>query len=230
MTKPLNAHDLAWIAGLERAKASTRYAPVELHCYTRLRNLDGVAPVVLLTEAGCYLRVPASLEAAFELCLHKLNGKHSQWPAAKTMTLLALLANRATEALKLPGCYIPTPGVLELTPLPQEIAPQTVTDPGNTDDIPVSPASTIQHAEEAPIEGCGTDDCDHTTTHRTEQSEIHTPERAAASPLPLQMSEIGCKCLDSRPPISKKERKRASQQARRRESVIRRRLQGHFGT
>ena len=203
MAKPLNANDLAWITGLERAKASTRYAPAELQCYTRLRNLDGIAPVVLLTEAGCHLRVPASLEAAFELCLHRLDGKHSQWPATKTVTPLALLANRAKEALKLPECYVPTPGVLELTPLTLQMA-QDVTDPVNTDDIPVSPASPHQDAEGVSNEGGGPEDC-------------------ALSP--LQMPEIGCKCLDPRPPISKKERRRASQLARRRGVAIRRRLQ-----
>ena len=65
--------ELTWIAGLERAKAATRYAPAALHCYTKLRNADGVAPVVLELEDGRYLRVPTTLEAALELCLRHLH-------------------------------------------------------------------------------------------------------------------------------------------------------------
>ena len=100
MAEPPPVADHAWVTGLERAKASTRYAPAALHCYTNLRNQDGVAPVVLSTETGCYLRVPANLEVAFELCLHHLDRKHSNWPTSKTMTIQALLADRAGEALK----------------------------------------------------------------------------------------------------------------------------------
>jgi len=108
MTEPPSLNDLAWIAGLDRAKVSVRYSPVALHCYTKLRNAEGVAPVVLELENCCYVRVPANLEAAFELTLRHLNQKRDSWPVTKTMTIQNFLADRATEALKLPGCFIPT--------------------------------------------------------------------------------------------------------------------------
>jgi len=87
MTEPPSLNDLAWIAGLDRAKASVRYSPVALHCYTKLRNAEGVAPVVLELENCCYVRVPANLEAAFELTLRHLNQLRSPWPITKTMTI-----------------------------------------------------------------------------------------------------------------------------------------------
>jgi len=108
MTEPHSLNDLAWIAGLDRTKANVRYSPVALHCYTTMRNAEGVAPVVLELDNCCFVRVQANLEAAFELTLRHLNQLRTPWPTTKAMTIQNFLADRATEALKLPGCYIPT--------------------------------------------------------------------------------------------------------------------------
>ena len=100
-------NDPTWVAGLARAKATTKYEFVGIHVLAPLRNHEGVAPVVLQTRAE-YWRAPASMEAAFELCLRHLNRLSIPWPDQGNVTPQALLANRAMEALKLPGKYAPT--------------------------------------------------------------------------------------------------------------------------
>lgn len=100
-------NDPTWVAGLVRARATTKYEFVAIHVLAPLRNHEGVAPVVLQTQ-GEYWRAPAPMEAAFELCLRHLNRLSITWPEQSHVTPQALLANRAMEALKLPGKYVPT--------------------------------------------------------------------------------------------------------------------------
>ena len=96
----------AWLDGLQRARATVKHPYVAIHVAAKLRDSDGVAPVVLQTEEG-YLRAPAMLEAAFELCLRHLHGRITPL-TCQSITAQALLANRAVEALRLPGRYVPT--------------------------------------------------------------------------------------------------------------------------
>ena len=96
----------AWLDGLQRARATVKHPYVAIHVAAKLRDSDGVAPVVLQTEEG-YLRAPAMLEAAFELCLRHLHGRRTPLNC-QSITAQALLANRAVEALRLPGRYVPT--------------------------------------------------------------------------------------------------------------------------
>ena len=98
----------AWLDGLQRARATVKHPYVAIHVAAKLRDSDGVAPVVLQTEEG-YLRAPAMLEAAFELCLRHLHGRVTPL-TCQSITAQALLANRAVEALRLPGRYVPTSG------------------------------------------------------------------------------------------------------------------------
>ena len=100
-------NDPIWVAGLARAKATTKYEFVGIHVLAPLRNQEGVAPVVLQAREE-YWRAPAPMEAAFELCLRHLNRLSIPWPDQGNVTPQALLANRAMEALKLPGKYVPT--------------------------------------------------------------------------------------------------------------------------
>ena len=99
-------NEATWLAGLERAKAAVKYPYIAIHVAAELRDKDGVAPVVLQTEEG-YLRAPPMLEAAFELCLRHLHGRRTPL-TCQSITAQALLANRAVEALRLPGRYVPT--------------------------------------------------------------------------------------------------------------------------
>ena len=100
-------NDPTWVACLARAKATTKYEFVGIHVLAPLRNHEGVAPVVLQTREE-YWRAPAPMEAAFELCLRHLNRLAIAWPDQGNVTPQALLSNRAMEALKLPGKYVPT--------------------------------------------------------------------------------------------------------------------------
>ena len=84
------------------------YAFQAIHILAPLRNAQGIAPVVLQTETE-YLRAPAQTEACFELCLRHLNRLQVPWPAQESLTVMNLLANRASEALKLPNRFVPMP-------------------------------------------------------------------------------------------------------------------------
>jgi hypothetical protein len=100
-------NDASWVDGLPRARAAVKSAFVCIHVLAPLRDRQGVAPVVLQTRDG-YLRAPAHMEAAFELCLRHLHRIYVPWPDQGYVTPQALLANRAVEALKLPGRFVPT--------------------------------------------------------------------------------------------------------------------------
>ena len=216
MTEPHSLNDLAWIAGLGRAKASVRYSPVALHCYTKLRNAEGVAPVVLELENCCYVRVPANLEAAFELTLRHLNQLRTPWPSTKTMTIQNFLADRATEALKLPGCYIPTTTgeILKMTEPDPLLEVGPVDKPTDLVVLPLSPVVVVQNVEEALSEGCCSEVGDPDVVSRVDADE---PQSDLTSPiadpvaLPLAPTE---KNVVSRP-ASKKERQKESRLARR---------------
>jgi tellurite resistance protein len=100
-------NDPTWVAGLVRARANVKSEFVAIHVVAPLRDDEGVAPVVLQTRDG-FWRPPVHMEAAFELCLRHLHRMHIPGPNQGKMTPQALLANRAMEALKLPGRYVPT--------------------------------------------------------------------------------------------------------------------------
>ena len=100
-------NDLDWIQRLQRAKMSQKYAFQAIHVLTPMRNKEGAAPVVLQTLHE-YLRAPAHTEACFELCLRHLNRLEVPWPVEESVTVPTLLANRATQALKLPHRFVPT--------------------------------------------------------------------------------------------------------------------------
>ena len=100
-------NDPDWVNGLPRAKLSQKYAFQAIHILAPLRNAQGIAAVVLQTETE-YLRAPAQTEACFELCLRHLNRLQVPWPASENLTVMTLLANRATEALRLPNRFVPT--------------------------------------------------------------------------------------------------------------------------
>jgi hypothetical protein len=99
-------NDPNWLAGLKCAKAGVKLEFIAIHVVAPLRDDTGVAPVVLQTRDG-FWRPPVYMEAAFELCLRHLHRLHIPGDQDK-MTPRALLANRAMEALKLPGRYVPT--------------------------------------------------------------------------------------------------------------------------
>ena len=101
-------NEATWLADLPRARATEKHPYIAIHVAAELRDSGGVAPVVLQTEEG-YLRAPAMLEAAFELCLRHLHGRRTPLNC-QSITAQALLANRAVEALRLPGRYVPTSG------------------------------------------------------------------------------------------------------------------------
>ncbi len=101
-------HDADWVNGLPRAKLSQKYEFQAVHILAPLRNAQGIAPVVLETP-GEYLRAPAHVEACFELCLRHLNRLQVPWPAQESLTAMNLLANRASEALRLPNRFVPMP-------------------------------------------------------------------------------------------------------------------------
>ena len=96
-----------WVNHLPLAKLSQKYAFQAIHILAPLRNAQGIAAVVLQTETE-YLRAPAQTEACFELCLRHLNRLQVPWPASENLTVMTLLANRATEALRLPNRFVPT--------------------------------------------------------------------------------------------------------------------------
>jgi hypothetical protein len=100
-------NDASWVDGLPRARATIKYAFVGIHVLAPLRGRHGVAPVVMQTSDG-YFRAPVHMEAAFELCLRHLHRMSAPWPDSTETTPQGLLANRAMEALKLPGRFVPT--------------------------------------------------------------------------------------------------------------------------
>jgi hypothetical protein len=100
-------NDASWVDGLPRARATIKYAFVGIHVLAPLRGRQGVAPVVMQTSDG-YFRAPVHMEAAFELCLRHLHRMSAPWPDSTETTPQGLLANRAMEALKLPGRFVPT--------------------------------------------------------------------------------------------------------------------------
>ena len=100
-------NDRDWVNCLRRAKLTQKYPFHAIHILAPLRNQEGIAPVVLETSQE-YLRAPALTEACFELCLRHLNRLEVPWPADECITVPTLLANRAMEALKLPGRFMPT--------------------------------------------------------------------------------------------------------------------------
>ena len=101
-------NDPAWVAGLSRVKANLKYPFAAIHLLAPLRDAEGIAPIVLQTVSG-YMLPPKAMEPIFELCLRHLHGRVTPLPdGVEVLTVQALLTNRALEALKLPGRYVPT--------------------------------------------------------------------------------------------------------------------------
>ena len=124
----LRAHDPDWLTALPRARESDKRAWATLCCLIAQRRPDGVAPVVLETAEGDWIRCPLKYEAAIELCLRHLHNQHTPL-GGESCTIGALLANRAAEALKLPGRWVPLPdGSVEERagdPAPDDAPPET---------------------------------------------------------------------------------------------------------
>ena len=99
-------NDPDWVQSLQRAKTTVKLNFVAVHVAIGLRGPNGIAPVVLQTE-DAYLRPPRHLEAAFELCLRHLHGRREKM-SDTTMTVNALLSNRAVAALRPTGRFVPT--------------------------------------------------------------------------------------------------------------------------
>ena len=100
-------NDPDWVHCLQRAKLSQKYPFIAIHVLAPLRDANGIAPVVLQTLDD-FMRAPAPTEACFELSLRHLSRLEVPWPAEECITVSTLLANRAAEALKLPGRFVPT--------------------------------------------------------------------------------------------------------------------------
>ena len=118
-------NDRVWVDCLDRARLSKEYPFCAIHIAARFGDTDGVAPVVLETSSHECLRAPAHFEASFEFCLRHLNHMDVPWPDEECVTIPTLLAKRATQALKLPGRFVPTAEgtVMDMTPPAAREAP-----------------------------------------------------------------------------------------------------------
>jgi hypothetical protein len=179
--------------------------------------------VVLQTTNG-YTRSPIALEAAFDLILRHLHRNGIKWPVEKRITVSALLADRATAALLLPGRFLPTPtgeilDLIDCVELSQTVqSDATVADPVKIDENPpVLDDIALEEVDSVSVVGVdGGSEADPSLDDPAEQSQIPSPDTAGASPLSIPVSVVVDKCLESLPPSTKKDRKRAAQQARRR--------------
>ncbi len=144
-------NDPTWVAGLSRAKANVKLEFIAIHVVAPLRDDTGVAPVVLQTRDG-FWRPPVYMEAAFELCLRHLHRLHIPGPDQDKMTPRALLANRAMEALKLPGRYVPTVegGVLVMEDANCQAGGQAATATTGTPSVEqiVAPEATVAESDD----------------------------------------------------------------------------------
>ena len=131
-------NDPDWVKCLQRAKMSQKYAIQAVHVLAPLRNEQGVAPVVLHAWHE-YLRAPAQTEACFELCLRHLNRLEVPWPVEESITVPTLLANRATQALKLPNRFVPTADgdVLDMCEHSLQAPPTSGAESPASQDLPV---------------------------------------------------------------------------------------------
>ena len=121
-TRPssVKAFDEAWLRALPRARESDKHDWIALVALVAQRQPDGAAPIVLETTSGSCIRCPAKYEPAFELTLRHLHQKHIPLDGGPC-NVSALLVNRALEALKLPGRFVPCPdGSVDCLPRPDE--------------------------------------------------------------------------------------------------------------
>ena len=230
-------NDHTWLAGLARAKLSVRYDFKAIHVLAPFRDKEGVAPVVLQLTDG-YLRAPVFMEATFELCLRHLHRSSERSPVHdRKMTVQALLADRATAALKLPGRYVPTVDglVVDLAAVPGSTAPSdasesddesivaiqscivsgpVVAEPPET----VAPGSGDESAHgDAPESG----DAAFITIQSLAASEptvdVGSPETVATkSGDDTMLGDVGSVARVGAPTLSKKALKHAAQRARKR--------------
>ena len=204
--------DLSWVGKLARAKPSVRYTFQSIHVCAQLRGTDGIAPVVLCTSEG-HVRAPIAIEAAFEIMLRHLHCSETKWPVDRSMTASALLTDRSTAALLLPGRYVPTLtsevlDMLQLDPLP--------VDPVEMVEILPACDTTVEHTDVASFGGVDEVN-DGDSTYANPPSELDdvslsTPFHDNHEPVPLTASNG----TGSQRPSTKQERRRSSQQARRR--------------
>ena len=101
------ARESQWYRRLPRLKLSDKKLWATIYCLIQQRSESGVAPVVLETTDGAFFRTPSAMyDAALELTLRHLH--LARIPLEdEVCTLHTLLENRAMEALKLPGRYVP---------------------------------------------------------------------------------------------------------------------------
>jgi hypothetical protein len=120
---------------------------VSIQCLIKQRRSDGSAPVVFESADGNFYALPTGYDAVFELILRHLHKQNvPPWP--DRVNPQALLANRALEALKLPGRYIPTANGAEIVCLAAKEAPQDAADSAKTTNCTPDSAS---HVEDAPM-------------------------------------------------------------------------------
>jgi hypothetical protein len=209
--------DLLWVVKLARAKLTVRYTFQSIHVCAQLRGTDGIAPVVLCTTEG-YIRAPIALEAAFEVILRHLHHSDTKWPVDRSMTASALLTDRSTAALLLPGRYIPT-----LT--------GEVLDMLQLDNLPVDPVERVEilpacditqvEVEVASFDRVEWSDDGESRYTNPPSARLDTPTSQILShvvdpPLSVPVSAVVHHCAGQPRPSTKKERRRSAQQARRR--------------
>ncbi len=230
-------NDPIWVASLLRAKASTKYEFVAIHVLAPFRNHEGVAPVVLQTRDG-YWRAPAYMEAMFELCLRHLHRSDIPWPDQGHLTPQAVLTNRAMEALRLPGRYLPTVEgkVIDMEPTlsrdkdePNQDAKALLADQSDTEQSTETPAESVDDLDVAALPNAEAEQCVEPPPACEDQASTMNQGQLAA-PLALSDTEsepiagevLGSTEVDTafvaeRPStLSKKARRRAAQKARRR--------------
>jgi hypothetical protein len=209
--------DLLWVVKLARAKPTVRYTFQSIHVCAQLRGTDGIAPVVLCTTGG-YIRAPIALEAAFEVILRHLHRSDTKWPADLSMTASALLADRSTAALLLPGRYVPTStgevlDMLQLDTLPVDPVEMVEILPAcDTTQVEVDVASFDRVDEVNDGESMYTNP----TSARLDTPTSQILSHVVDPPLSVPVSAVVHHCAGQPRPSTKKERRRSAQQARRR--------------
>lgn len=222
-------NDLNWVASLLHAKAATKYEFLAIHVLAPFRDLEGVAPVVLQTQDK-YLRAPAYMEAAFELCLRHLHGSYI--PGPDKLSPQAMLATCAVEAMKLPGRYLPTieGNVIDMEPRADQNGERcAVEEPGSTE---YSPTTVALDAEAEQIVEPLAPSIDGDQNDQAIKEELRSAQLANAAALDLSDTEaepiagepLGTKVdvvsavkVDRAPStLSKKARRRAARKAFRR--------------
>jgi len=204
--------DVSWVKKLARAKPTGRYTFQSIHVCAQLRGTDGIAPVVLSTSEG-YVRAPIALEAAYEVILRHLHHSDTEWPVDRSMTASALLTDRSTAALLLPGRYVPT-STGEVLDMQQLDTPPA--DPVEVVEIIPACDTTQEHTDVASFDGVDEmndgESMRKNTPIELDEVPLHTTVPDNHEPVPLTVDSG----TGPQRPSTKKERRRSAQQARRR--------------